>query len=52
MSLDLFIQCYNDSLIIKTQVIRGISDHDAVFVEGINIKATLNEQNAGYGSLV
>ena len=33
--LDLFIT--NDSLIIKTQVIRGISDHDAVFFEGINI---------------
>ena len=40
--LDLFIN--NDSLIIKTQVIRGISDHDAVFVEGINIKTTLNKQ--------
>ena len=40
--LDLFVT--NDSLIIKTQVIRGISDHDAVFVEGINIKATLNKQ--------
>jgi len=34
----------NDSLIIKTQVIRGISDHDAVFLEGINIKTTLNKQ--------
>ena len=35
-----------DRLIIKIQVIRGtcISDHDAVFVEGINIKATLNKQ--------
>ena len=42
--LDLFIT--NDSLIIKSRVIRGISDHDAVFVEGINniIKATLNKQ--------
>ena len=40
--LDLFIT--NDSLIIKTQVIRGISDHDAVFVSSINIKATLNKQ--------
>ena len=40
--LDLFIT--NDSLIIKTQVNRGISDHDAVFVEGINIKTTLNKQ--------
>ena len=40
--LDLFIT--NESLIIKTQVIQGISDHDAVFVEGINIKATLNKQ--------
>ena len=39
---DLFIT--NDSLIIKTWVIRGIIDHDAVFVEGINIKATLNKQ--------
>ena len=39
----------NDSLmIIKTQVIRGISDHDAVFVEGINIKVTLNKQNEGW----
>ena len=41
--LHLFVT--NDSLIIKTQVIRGISDHDAVFVEGINIKATLKKQN-------
>ena len=40
--LDLFIT--DDSLIIKTQVIRGFSDHDAVLVEGINIKATLNKQ--------
>ena len=40
--LDLFIT--NGSLIIKTQVIRGISDHDAVFVEGINIKTALNKQ--------
>ena len=40
--LDLFVT--NDSLIIKTQVIRGISDHDAVFVEGKDIKATLNKQ--------
>ena len=40
--LDLFIT--NDSLIIKTQVIWGISDHDAVFVKGINIKATLSKQ--------
>ena len=39
----------NDSLmIIKTQVIRGISDHDAVFVEGINIKVTLIKQNEGW----
>ena len=36
--LDLFIT--NDSLIIKTQVIRGISDHDAVFLEGISISNT------------
>ena len=35
--VDVFIT--NDSLIIKTQVIRGISDHDAVFVDGMNIKA-------------
>ena len=34
----------NNSLIIKTQVIRGISDHDGVFVEGINITATVNKQ--------
>ena len=40
--LDLFIT--NDSLIIKTQVNRGISGHDAVFVEGINMETTLNEQ--------
>ena len=40
--LDFFIT--NNSLIIKTQVIRGISDHDAVFVEGINITATLKKQ--------
>ena len=35
-------------MIIKTQVIRGISDHDAVFVEGINIKVTLNKQSEGW----
>ena len=40
--LDLFIT--NNSLIIKTQVIGGISDHGAVFVEGINITATLEKQ--------
>ena len=40
--LDLFLT--NDSLIMKSQVNRGISDHDAVFVEGINIKTTLNKQ--------
>ena len=40
--LDFFIT--NNNLIIKTQVIRGISDHDAVFVEGINITATLKKQ--------
>ena len=42
--LDLFIT--NDNLIIKSRVIQGVSDHDAVFVEGINniIKATLNKQ--------
>ena len=40
--LDLFI-INNDSLIRKTQVIPGISDHGAVFVEG-NIKATINKQ--------
>ena len=33
----------NDSLIIKTEVIPGISDHDAVFVED-NIKAVINKQ--------
>ena len=33
----------NDSLIIKTQVIPPISDHDAVFSYG-NIKATINKQ--------
>ena len=40
--LDLFIT--NDSFIIKTLVYRGISDYDAEFVEGINIKRTLNKQ--------
>ena len=40
--LDLFLT--NGSRTIKTRVIRGIIDHDAVFVEGINIKATLNKQ--------
>ena len=40
--LDLFLT--NDNLIMKSQVNRGISDHDAVFVEGINIKTTLNKQ--------
>ena len=39
--LDLFLT--NDSLIMKSQVNRGISDHDAAFVEGINIKTTLNK---------
>ena len=39
-----FITTCNDSLIIKSRVIQGIIDHDAVFVEGINIKATLNKQ--------
>ena len=43
--LDLFIT-NNDSLIIKTQVIPGISDHNPVFVEG-NIKATINKQKCG-----
>ena len=40
--LDLFLT--NDSLIMKSQVNRGISDYDAAFVEGINIKTTLNKQ--------
>ena len=40
--LDLFLT--NDSLIMKSQVNRGISDHDAVFVEGIDIKTTLTQQ--------
>ena len=40
--LDLFLT--NDSLIMKSQVNRGVSDHDAVFVEGINFKTTLNKQ--------
>ena len=36
----------NNSLVIKTRVIRRIIHHDAVFVEGIkfNINATLHEQ--------
>ena len=38
MFSDLFIHVTNDSLIIKTQVIRGISDDDAVFVKGIKSK--------------
>ena len=44
--LDFFMT--NNSLIIKTQVVRGISDHDGVFVEGINITATVNNQKAGW----
>ena len=40
--LDFFIT--NNSLTINTQVIGGISDHDAVFVEGINITAALKKQ--------
>ena len=40
--LDLLLT--NDSLIVKSQVNRGISDHDAAFVEGVNIKTTLNKQ--------
>ena len=40
--LDLFIS-YNYSLIIKIQVIPGIGDHVAVFVEG-NIRLTINKQ--------
>ena len=49
--LDLFIT--NDSRIIKTQVIRGISDHDAVFVEGINInKQYSTNKNARWLSCI
>ena len=46
--LDLFIT--NDSLIIKSRVIRGVSDHDAVFVEGIIIlsKQHSTNKNAGW----
>ena len=40
--LDLFIS-NDDSVIIKTQVIPGFSDHNAVFVEG-DIKLTINKQ--------
>ena len=40
--LDLLLT--NDSLIVKSQVNRGISDHDAAFVEGVNIKTTLTNQ--------
>ena len=40
--LDLFIT-NKDSLIVKTQVVQGISNYDAVFVEG-NIKAAINKQ--------
>ena len=45
--LDLFIT--NDSLIITTQVIRGIIDHDAVFVEGINKLAKQHSTNKKTG---
>ena len=44
--LDFFIT--NDSLIIKTHVIRGISDHDAVYVEGMNIKEPPTNKNSGW----
>ena len=40
--LDLFIT-NNDSVIITTQLIQGVSDHVAVFVEG-NIKAAINKK--------
>ena len=49
--LDLFIS-NDDSVIIKTQVIPGFSDHNAVFVEG-NIKVTINKQiHSPDGSLI
>ena len=49
--LDLFIS-NDDSVIIKTQVILGFSDHNAVFVEG-NLKVTINKQNySPDGSLI
>ena len=47
--LDLFIT--NDSLIIKTQVIRGISDHDAVFVE-YKYQSNTQQTNIQEGCLV
>ena len=49
--LDLFIT--NDSLIIKTQVIRGISDHDTVFLEGVDInKQYSTNKNARWLSCI
>ena len=40
--LDLFIPRMTRVLMIRLSLV--IIDHDAVFVEGINVKATLNKQ--------
>ena len=48
--LDLFIT--NGSLIVKTEVIQGISDHDAVFVEGIKYQSNTQQTKMQDGSLV
>ena len=47
--LDLFIT-NNDSVIVKTQVVQGISNHDAVFVEGTAVisKQQSTNKNAGW----
>ena len=47
---DLFIT--NDSLIIKTWVIQGIIDHDAVFFEGIKYQSNTQQTKTRDGSLV
>ena len=50
--LELFILTKNDSLIIKTEVIPGYSDHDAVFVEGNIIESNNQQTNLRDGSLI
>ena len=42
----------NDSLIIKAQVIRGISDYDAVFVEGIKFQSNSQQTKMQHGSFL
>ena len=55
----MFIQCdclynvtNNDSLMIKAQVIRGISDYDAVFVEDIKFQSNSQQTKMQHGSFV